>query len=117
VVIPGENEHPIDVLNSGRGDVIAANFTITEERASLIGFSQPYNLVSQVVVVHTDAAGRYRTMNDLAGLQVHVRRSSSYYTALRELQDKGVKVEIVLVPETIDTESLLGKVAAGTIPA
>ncbi len=117
VVIPGENEHPIDLLNSGRGDVIAANFTVTPERASLIGFSQPYNLVSQVVVVHADAAGNYRTPQDLAGLEVHVRRSSSYYTALRDLQDEGVDVRIVTVPETIDTEALMGKVAAGTIPA
>ena len=32
VIIPTEDENPYDLLNSGAGDIIAASYTITDER-------------------------------------------------------------------------------------
>lgn len=117
VVIPQENEDPIDVLNRGDGDVIAQNYSITPKRARFIEFSQPYNLVNQVLVLPSHLDGVYPTLDSLNGLNVTVRRGSSYYYTLREIQKLGIDINIELVPENWDTEGLINAVATGDIQA
>ncbi len=117
VVIPEENEDPIDVLNRGDGDVIAQNYSITPKRARYIEFSEPYNLVNQVLVLPSHLEGAYASVDSLNGLTVTVRRGSSYYYTLRELQKQGINVNIELVPENWDTEGLITAVANGDIEA
>jgi membrane-bound lytic murein transglycosylase F len=117
VVIPQENEDPIDVLNRGDGDVIAQNYSITPKRARFIEFSEPYNLVNQVLVLPSHLDGVYSTLDSLNGLNVTVRRGSSYYYTLREIQKLGIDINIELVPENWDTEGLINAVATGDIQA
>ncbi len=117
VVIPNENEDPIDVLNRGDGDVIAQNYSITPKRARFIEFSEPYNVVNQVLVLPSHMEGFYTSIDSLDGLTISVRRSSSYYYTLRELQKRGIKVNIEAVPEQWDTEGLISAVANGDIQA
>ena len=117
VVIPTPDEQPIDVLNRGAGDVIAQNFTVTKARQRHIAFSHPYNLVTEILVVREDSVERYAELDSLNGLTIHIRKNSSYYTSLRELQDAGIAVNIELVPESVDTQSLLSMVASGEITA
>jgi membrane-bound lytic murein transglycosylase F len=117
VVIPTENEDPIDILNRGDGDVIAQNYSITPKRARFIEFTEPYNLVNQVIVLPSGMDGIYNSIDSLNGLRVSVRRSSSYYQTLRELQMQGVDVNIDIVSENWDTEGLLLAVANGEIEA
>lgn len=116
-VIPQPDEQPIDVLNRGDGDVIAANYTVTEERQRHISFSHPYNLVTEILVVREDSLERYSERDSLNGLTVHVRKNSSYYTSLLEIQRGGVEVNIELVPESVETQALLAMVASGEITA
>lgn len=117
VVVPTPDEQPIDVLNRGDGDVIAQNFTVTKERQRHISFSHPYNLVTEILVVHEDSVERYADLDSLNGLTIHIRKNSSYYTSLRALQDDGIDVKIELVPESIETQALLSMVASGEITA
>jgi len=102
VVIPAEGEDPIDVLNRGDGDVIAQNYSITPKRARFIEFSEPYNLVDQILVLPSHMEGFYPAVDSLKGLTVSVRRGSSYYYTLRELQKRGVDVNIDIVPEHLE---------------
>jgi len=117
VIIPNENEDPIDILNRGDGDVIAQNYAITSRRSQYIDFSAPYNLVDQVLVLPSHLDGAYPLVDSLGGLTVTVRRGSSYYYTLRELQKKGIDINIELVPENWDTEGLITAVANGDIQA
>lgn len=117
VVIPKEGEHPIELLNRGEGDVIAANYAVTPERERWIGYSEPYNVVSEHIVIHPDLSASIRGTRDLDGLTVYVRRNSSYYATLRALQERGVDVRIETVPEATDTETLLAMVSSGEITA
>lgn len=117
VVIPKPDEQPIDVLNRGDGDVIAANYTVTEERQRHISFSHPYNLVTEILVLREDSLERYSALDSLNGLTVHVRKNSSYYTSLLDMQRDGVGVDIELVPESVETQALLAMVASGEITA
>ncbi|MEX0724224.1 MAG: transporter substrate-binding domain-containing protein [Gracilimonas sp.] len=117
VVIPGPNESPYDLLNSGRGDIIAANYTITPERRQVVEFTRPYNLVDQLIVVSDDLGIKPESITDLKDIPVSVRRNSSYYVRLQELQDEGFPVEINVIPEDMDTESVLFQVASGEYDA
>jgi membrane-bound lytic murein transglycosylase F len=117
VVIPGPDESPYDLLNSGRGDIIAANYTITPERKQVVEFTRPYNLVDQLIVVSDDLGFKPQSITDLKGISISVRRNSSYFVRLQELQEEGFPVEINVIPEDMDTESVLFQVADGEYDA
>lgn len=46
VVLTHFGDDAIEMLNSGKGDLIAKNFSMTSDRAQRVAFSQPYNVVS-----------------------------------------------------------------------
>ena len=66
VVIVGANENPFELLNSGAGDVIAANYTITPKRKEMVNFTRPYNLVDQILVFSTELSPIPKTLEELA---------------------------------------------------
>ncbi|GAB5410213.1 MAG: transglycosylase SLT domain-containing protein [Balneolaceae bacterium] len=117
VVIPAEDENPYDLLNSGEGDLIAANYTITPERDAIVDFTRPYNLVSQIIIVSERIGFEPESITDLAGIPITIRRNSSYFQELKALQDEGFDITINLVSEEMDTETLLFQVANGTYVA
>lgn len=114
VVITGPDESPYDLLNSGRGDIIAANYTITPERKQVVEFTRPYNMVDQLIVVSDDLGFKPESISDMEGIPISVRRNSSYYVRLKELKDEGFPVNINIIAEDMDTESVLFQVADGT---
>jgi len=117
VVIIGEDENPYDLLNSGTGDLIAASYTITEERREVVEFSRPYNLVNQLIVLSEEVGEEPESITDMKSIPITVRRNSSYYVKLKELQNKGFDLTINLVSDEMDTEALLFQVANGTYKA
>ncbi len=120
VVIVGADENPFDLLNSGAGDVIAANYTITPERREVVNFTRPYNLVDQMLVFSTDLSPYPQTLEELSGsgIPVSVRRNSSYYVTLNKLiQEYDYDIEINLLPDALDTEAALVQVAEGNLLA
>jgi membrane-bound lytic murein transglycosylase F len=112
IVIPPSHEDLIAWLNEGRGDVVAAAMTITEERAEGAAFTTPYNHVEEVVVVRADN-NEIIGPEDLSGKTVHVRKSSSFYRTLRELKDIVKGLKIAAVPEDLETEEILRGVEEG----
>jgi membrane-bound lytic murein transglycosylase F len=114
VVITGPDESPYDLLNSGRGDIIAANYTITPERKQVVEFTRPYNMVDQVIVVSDELGVKPKSISEMEGIPISVRRNSSYFVRLKELQGEGFPVSINIIPEDMDTETVLFQVADGT---
>ncbi|HKL15086.1 MAG TPA: transporter substrate-binding domain-containing protein [Balneolaceae bacterium] len=119
VVIVGANENPFELLNSGAGDVIAANYTITPERKDMVNFTRPYNLVDQILVFSTELSPVPKTIEELVERQIpiSVRRNSSYYTKLNELREQGYDLNIEVLPSELDTEATLVEVAQGNLMA
>lgn len=109
IIIVGPEENPYDLLNSGRGDIIAANYTATPERRNYVDFTRPYNIVDQVLVFSEAIENPPKTIEEVArrGIPITVRRNSSYYQRLKELQEQGLNLTIHLVPNEKDTESLM----------
>jgi len=120
VFLPVRRDQLLSGLAAGRGDVAAANLTITPERQTLVDFTVGgLSNVSEVVVTGP-ASPTLAGLGDLSGQDVFVRKSSSYYESLVALNEKLAaerKPPIVLTeaPETLEDEDLLEMVNAGLV--
>jgi membrane-bound lytic murein transglycosylase F len=103
----------IDKLNSGEGDLISCNYTITKERRRQIDFTAPFMRTSQVLIQRKPEDWRKRRQRDwkkelitepdqLSRKKIHVWKNSSYYERLLNLQDE--------LGDTIYLEGLDGNV-------
>jgi len=120
--IPVARDQLIPALLEGRGDIAAANLTITPERQELVDFSMPLlKNVRELVITGMDIKPM-SSINELSGMKIHVRESSSYYSSLlqanEDLLKRGIKpINIVLANELLEDEDLLEMVNAQLIPA
>lgn len=112
MVVPPRDDMLIPWLNNGRGDMIAASWTITDDRAAEVAFTEPYLWVNEVLVQRRGGPP-LSSPADLAGKTVHVRKSSSYARTLEELQRQGINVTIAEAPPDFETEQIIAKVAEG----
>jgi membrane-bound lytic murein transglycosylase F len=100
----------------GRGDVVAACITISEERkkrAHELQFCHPYANVQEIVATRKSDT-KLRSISALAGRTVHVRKASHYWTTLEKLKkDSGIDFELKAVPETMETREILHRVESG----
>lgn len=119
VIIAGAEENPFDLLNKGVGDVIAANYTITPERKRVANFTRPYNIVDQMIVYSTEQEERPQTLEELSesNIPISVRRNSSYYSRLNELNEQEYSLNIDPISDGMDTEAALFQVAEGNLVA
>ncbi|GFP74390.1 transporter substrate-binding domain-containing protein [Clostridium fungisolvens] len=79
------------LLDSGEIDMVAATFTITEERKKSYNFSDPYFTDGVGLLVKKDAG--ISSFKDLNGKKIGVAQSSTTKKALQEEADKqGIKV-------------------------
>lgn len=110
----------LEWVESGRADIAAACLTITEKRQRSVAFGAPYLFPVEVVVCGRDSSGAplVRDKADLVNVPVYVRRSSSYYGTLTAFgRARGDSVDIRLVPEDVETEEILRRVAEGQYAA
>ena len=120
VFIPVARDELLPALVEGRGDVAAANLTVTEGREKLVDFTDPLlTEVSEIVVAGPESPA-IAAIDDLAGKEVFVRPSSSYFESLTELNarfKKEGKPEIKLkpAPENLEDEDLLEMLNSGLI--
>lgn len=112
VVTPGWIEM-FDMLKVGEGDFIAAGVSVVPSRERYVDFSDPYLTVRQEVILHHDNLN-VKTLEDLNGKTVHIRAGTSYQERLSQLLGKGVKMELILVPD-IPVEELIRQVADAEI--
>jgi membrane-bound lytic murein transglycosylase MltF len=121
VFIPVARGDLLQALAAGKGDVAAANLTVTEERRKLVDFAAPIVQDAREVVVSGPASPAVPNVDALAGKVVFVRSSSSYYESLvalnRSFAARG-KPAVILkeAPETLEDEDLIEMVSAGLIP-
>lgn len=116
-ILVSRRDQLIPMLLQGRGDVIAAQLTVTEARAKQVAFTRPTATVEEILVGRKGAADLPRSPADLNGRTVHVRPSSSFAATLRSLaaeQAPGLRIE--LVAEHLDTEGLVFQVGEGKLP-
>ena len=107
-------------LTEGKGDIAAANLTITPSRETLVDFAKPHLNSVREVVLTGPASPALSTLDDLAGKEVFVRKSSSYYESLVALNTRFAAENKPLIrlkdaPEELEDEDLIQMLNAGLV--
>jgi membrane-bound lytic murein transglycosylase MltF len=110
VALPTTRDQLLSGLAQGRADIAAGNLTISAERAKSVDFSAPIASNIAEIVVTGPRSPKLAKLADLAGREIHVRRSSSYWASVER-----VKARPVAVPEALEDEDLMDMVGAGLI--
>ena len=121
VFIPVARDKLISDLNDGLGDVAVANLTITPQRLKQVDFSNPMLSGVKELLVTGPAGPAMTGIDDLGGQEIHVRKSSSYYESLVDLNASFKKsgkpqMKLIAAEELFEDEDLLEMVSAGLIP-
>ncbi|MBU1451534.1 MAG: lytic transglycosylase F [Proteobacteria bacterium] len=121
ILIPVARDKLLSYLVQGKGDIAAANLTVTSKRLKQVDFCAPFSNEVNEVVVTGPGAPVLKNLDDLSGKTVYVRRSSSYFENLtklnRQFKKKGLKpVKIELADENLETEDILEMANAGLVP-
>ena len=120
VVIPVSRHELLAALEKGHADIVAADLTITEDRARQFSFSRPLLAGIDEVVVTGPQAPAIETLEDLAGVEVFVRESSSYFEHLQrigaEFEQQGLAPpKISRADDLLEAEDILEMVNAGLV--
>jgi len=121
IFIPVTRDQIIHGLVKGFGDIAVANLTITPQRQKQVDFSDPWMTGVKELLVTGPAAPSVASVDDLSGKEVHVRKSSSYYESLLNLNATFKRagrqpIKLVIADEIFQDEDLLEMVNAGLIP-
>lgn len=122
IIIPTTRDRLLPDLAAGLGDIAAGNLTETETRLKQVDFFAPRDRkpVRELVVTGPKSPA-LKSLDDLAGKTVHVRRASSYYESLTALNERlrqsgKAPMQLVLLPDALEDEDVLEMVNAGLLP-
>ncbi len=124
-IIPTTRDALLTSIAKGQGDIAAGDITVTEERLKTVDFAAPVGgpQVTELLITGPRSPA-VRSLEDLAGKTVHVRKSTSYYNSLLSLNERFKKeggfwsrkkapVKIILVPDALEDEDMLEMLNAG----
>jgi membrane-bound lytic murein transglycosylase MltF len=120
ILIPVRRDALADMLLNGKGDIVAANITVTPERLEKVDFSSPVLRNMNEIIVSGPASDPVASTDDLSGKEVFVRKGSIYNQSLDtlngELGQKGkTPVKLRFAPEDLEDEDLLEMLNAGLV--
>ena len=121
LVLPVARDELFPALVSGRGDIIMAGTTITDERKEGVAFTIPSSKPLKEILITGPSAPAITSLDDLSGKSVYLRPSSSYAESVQQLNArlaaKG-KAPITIEPmsELLEDEDLIEMVNAGLLP-
>jgi len=121
-VAPATRDKLLPDLDEGLADVAIGNLTVTEERLKTADFvpgDEGRRTISEVVVTGPKSP-ELKSLDDLSGKNVHVRKASSYYESLEKQneklrKDKKEPITLITVPDSLEDEDLMEMLDAGLI--
>ncbi|MEM1145775.1 MAG: transporter substrate-binding domain-containing protein [Pseudomonadota bacterium] len=121
VVVPVARSELFPALLDGRGDIVAAGWTITPEREETVEFSIPMSKPIDEILVTGPSAPEIKRIQDLAGRTVYLRKSSSYRQSVESLNaslvSQGLKpVTIKEMHGSLEDDDLIEMVNADILP-
>lgn len=120
IYLPTTRDKLISDLISGKGDIIAADLSITPERRKLIDFSSPLSNQFDEVIVTSNEVHDIHSMNDLSGKEVYINPSTSASESLESINKRLIEgglapVNIKELPGSFEDEDILEMVNANLI--
>lgn len=121
VFIPLSRDQLIPALIEGYGDLIAENLTITSRRSEQVLFTRPVLSGAREILVGGSSVPSIDTIFDLAGKDLHLRHSSSFYEHILDWNDtfiaRGIdSIRVIPVEEYLEDEDVLELINTGLIP-
>ena len=121
IFVPTARDRLIPDLVAGKGDIIAADLTVTPERKKLIEFSSPIASGVREVIVTSAQGPNLNSIEDLSGKTVFVNPATSYAESLKRLNIEFIKqkkppVIIQNAPGIFETEDILEMANANLVP-
>jgi membrane-bound lytic murein transglycosylase MltF len=118
--VPVSRDELLPALLAGKGDVVMADLTVTPERLKIVDFTEAWIAGVEEIVVTGPRGPAIATADDLAGKEVFVRESSSYYQSLLTLSARLTSegkppVRLTPAPEELEDEDLLEMASAGLV--
>jgi membrane-bound lytic murein transglycosylase MltF len=121
-VAPATRDKLLPYLVDGLADVAIGNLTVTEarlEQADFVPGDEGRRTINEVVVTGPKSP-EIGSLDDLSGKTVHVRKASSYFESLQELNDGFRRfgkppIQLILVPDSLEDEDMMEMLAAGLI--
>jgi membrane-bound lytic murein transglycosylase MltF len=120
LAMPATRDQLLANLRNGHAEIAIGNLTITAERQKNFDFTLPvWDNVSEIVVMKKGAPA-LANLDELAGVEVHVRKTSSYYESLRNLNERfrqagRPQMKLTLVPDELEDEDMMEMVSAGLL--
>ena len=120
VFMPISRDKLIPSLLSGHADIIIGDITITPKRKELIAFSDSFFSKINKIIITSKPMPELQDIQDLAGKEIFVRRSSSYWEYLEKLnlafKDMNIsEIKLISVPEVLEDTDLMEMVNANLI--
>lgn len=122
VALPVARDEIVTYLLEGRGDVIIADLTVTDERRKVADFAAPMFRGIREIPVTAPGEPPIPTVDDLSGREVFVRRDTSYWEHLTKLNERfaaegKAPVKLREAPPELESEDILEMVDAGLVGA
>jgi membrane-bound lytic murein transglycosylase MltF len=119
---PATRDKLLPYLDEGLADVAIGNLTVTEERLKEVDFvpgDEGRRTINEVVATGPKSP-ELKSLDDLSGKRVHVRKASSYYESLQQLNERFKRegkpeVQLILVPDALEDEDLMEMLDAGLV--
>ena len=120
IIIPVRRDDLLPALVEGRGDLVIANLTITPERREIVDFSTPVMRDVSEVVITGPSFPPVTRLEDLAGRELRLRRSSSYWASVEALNktfvERGLEpVRLTAASPYLEDHDLIEMVNAGLL--
>ncbi|MDX7897992.1 MltF family protein [Aeromonas media] len=122
VFIPVARENLLKALIDGKGDIAAANLTITDKRRQQgVEFSAPLIENVRELLISGPDSPKVESAADLGGKSIYVRPSSSYFESLMAYNQARKEageplIDIQPASEVLEDEDLVEMVNAGLLP-
>ncbi len=121
-IAPATRDKLLPDVAEGLADVAIGNLTVTEERLKTVDFvpgDEGRKTINEVVVTGPKSS-ELKSLDDLSGKRVHVRKASSYYESLEKQNEKFQKskkppVTLILVSDSLEDEDMMEMLDAGLI--
>ena len=121
-IAPATRDKLLPDLKEGLADVAIGNLTVTDERLKEVDFipgDEGRRTISEVLVTGPKSP-ELKSLDDLSGKRIHVRKASSYYDSLQQQierfkRDGKPEIQLILVPDSLEDEDMMEMLDAGLI--
>jgi membrane-bound lytic murein transglycosylase MltF len=119
-IIPVRRDQIFPFLVAGHGDMAMANLTVTPERSEMVDFSVPIMKKARELLVTGPGAPEITKLEDLAGKEILVPKTSSYYESITGVNERlvaeGLEPIVVTASDPrLEIEDILEMMNAGLV--